>query len=68
MILIVVILIGFLVIYFVAGAIRALWQSHEEAKQEAERERFERIVQASTPREWPTPKGPHGFNRNRRAS
>lgn len=48
-----------LAVSFVIGAlVFAIWQAHEERKQEAERQRFERILLASEPREWPPKAGP----------
>jgi hypothetical protein len=31
--------------------------------EQAERERLDRVMQASQPRTWPVSKGPHGFRR-----
>lgn len=56
------------VVGLLAGAIYALWRSHEEAK--AERVKWQRIASAqSESRErihWPPARGPKGFSAQRR--
>jgi hypothetical protein len=48
-----------------AGSVYGIVKAHEEAK--AERRKFQRIVSASESKPWsPPPRGPKGFNRNRR--
>lgn len=61
---------GIVLLYVVGAVVFALMAAREERQQQAERERFERYLQANTPpKDWPTPRGPHGFRQNgRRAS
>lgn len=54
-----------LVLYVLLAGLFALWAESEERRQEAERERFERIMAAGRPRMVPA-KGPKGFDRSRR--
>jgi hypothetical protein len=42
----------------------ALWLDAEEQRQVEERERLDRVIRASHP--WPCPRGPHGFERQRK--
>lgn len=48
-------------LWILGAVIFAIWQAHEERKQRAEVEKFERILQASTPK---PPRAP-GFNSRR---
>lgn len=54
-----------IVLYIIVAGVAAIWCAHEEAKQEAERARFEKMIAASAPpRDWPAKKT--GFTRSRR--
>ena len=59
-----------LVLVVFAGSIYGIWLSHEtrQADQRRQRERWQRIAQAnSESKPWNgPPKGPKGFDRNRR--
>lgn len=43
------------VVGLLAGALYATWLAHETAKAEAQRQRLERVMQASEPRPWSSP-------------